>query len=265
MIPILLAAAVAAQPAPRVQLDLVGRTVDGGVELGLRYRIAEGWHIYWENPGDSGMATTASIQGAGWTAGPLRFPGPTTFTNDGLVTYGYEDEVVLVARLDGAGGPITVSSTVLVCREICEPETATATLDPAALPVGADVIAAAVEALPTPARPDDAAVSWDGDELSIRTVAERAELFPSEALDLATGSERSRFVPDPGVPSRDREEIVKPSEPLLLSVRVRTQFAGETLLAVLRLVRNGVVRDVILELRRPDGPPAPAPARRDDE
>jgi len=268
MITLALALALAAPapaPAPRVHLDLLGQVEDdGSVTLGLRYRIRDGWHIYWENPGDSGMATSARIQvPEGWAAGPLLFPGPIAIEASGLTSYGYSGTAVLLSTLSPpAGAPrdgtVEVSSTWLVCREICEPESATATLRLDTLS-GAP-LSAARDALPQPLSPDDGlSVTWSGEDVELRVQAESAALFPSAALDLATGSARPRFVRVSTVPSRDGEEIVNSPAALLLHVRVRTQSGDQPLPVVVRIVRQGVARYIALELRRTDGPSGPAP------
>ncbi|NDB96500.1 MAG: thiol:disulfide interchange protein, partial [Verrucomicrobia bacterium] len=44
---------------PQVTVDLLAepKSVEPGkpMTLGLRFRPVPGWHIYWENPGDSGL------------------------------------------------------------------------------------------------------------------------------------------------------------------------------------------------------------------
>lgn len=261
------ASASAAPTSPRVRLDLLGQVeADGSVTVGLRFRIAPGWHIYWENPGDSGLATSARLEPpAGWSAGPLQFPGPVAIEGAGLVSYGYTETALLLASLtsDRAAAPageISVTANWLVCKEICEPESAAATLVLDRLGARSAPIAAAQAALPTPATAaDGVAVSWIGDVLEVRVQADAAALFPSEALDLATGSARPRFAPESPVPSRDGEEIVNSMASLLLRVRVRAGAAGEPLPAVVRIVRRGVARDLALELSQTDGPSVPAP------
>ena len=247
--------ALALTTAPRVQLSLVAADdADGGMTLGLQLQIEEGWHVYWTNPGDSGMATTAAISApVGWAVGPVQFPGPQAFTSEGLVTYGYTESALLLAQLTPRGpGTITVTARWLVCKEVCEPGSASLTADPRALPRAPAQLAAARTALPSPLLPEDAVdVRWDGDTLEVRVVAEGAELFPSEAFDLATGSARPRFHAEPSTPG---EEIVNSSVARVLRVRVRPIDGGAPLQAVLRVVRRGVVRDVLLTLARPDDP-----------
>ncbi|HEU5323070.1 MAG TPA: cytochrome C biogenesis protein, partial [Methylomirabilota bacterium] len=52
-----MAAARAEASAPLVRVDLLseqaGLTAGGEVWIGIRQRIAPGWHTYWTNPGDS--------------------------------------------------------------------------------------------------------------------------------------------------------------------------------------------------------------------
>ena len=56
----------------------------------IEIKLKEGWHIYWENPGDTGMATQLESEGE------LLFPVPTLITQSGgLRAYGFEHEVVL--------------------------------------------------------------------------------------------------------------------------------------------------------------------------
>src|SRR5690606_19196766 len=44
--------------------------------LAVHHHIAAPWHIYWKNPGDSGLRTRLALDGAGFEAGPVIYPGP---------------------------------------------------------------------------------------------------------------------------------------------------------------------------------------------
>ena len=97
--------------------------------LGLRFRPEPGWHIYWKNPGDSGMAPTVTWKlPEGYTAAPLQFPLPEKILAPPLVTYGYEMETLLLAEITPpAGQPLPAKIRIaadlewLVCKEICLP------------------------------------------------------------------------------------------------------------------------------------------------
>jgi len=128
-------AALAQTPvtAPEVQLELLAdrtHVVAGEtLQLGLRFRISEEhWHIYWENPGDSGMATDARVTAPeGFRVGPLRFPGPASYFQPGdIVNYGYEDEVVIFVPVHVPADlgsrsefEFAVEARWLVCKEVC--------------------------------------------------------------------------------------------------------------------------------------------------
>lgn len=113
-----------------VEARLVASTgrVEGGkpLELGVRFRIRRGWHVYWINPGDSGLAT--SVRWAlpdGFAAGPLRWPLPERFTQQGgALGYGYADELLLstvVIPPPGMQGTVPIKAQVgwLACEAYC--------------------------------------------------------------------------------------------------------------------------------------------------
>ena len=70
------------------------------VTLALRLKMADGWHTYWRNPGDSGLPTTITWKlpdGVG--VGAIQWPAPRTLPTGPLVNYGYEGEVLLLTGL----------------------------------------------------------------------------------------------------------------------------------------------------------------------
>ena len=110
--------------------------------VGLRFRPEPGWHIYWKNPGDSGMAPTVQWKlPEGYTAGPLQFPLPEKILAPPLVTYGYEMETLLLAEITPpAGQPLPAKIKIgadldwLVCKEICLPGKASLDLNVSSQP-----------------------------------------------------------------------------------------------------------------------------------
>jgi thiol:disulfide interchange protein DsbD len=105
---------------------------------GVLLKISPGWHIYWKNPGDSGLPTKITWKlPDGWKAGEVRFPLPTRFDLPGSESIiGYEDQVLLMSTLTPpsdlpADQPITLSAEVswLVCTNICLPGKTTVNLD----------------------------------------------------------------------------------------------------------------------------------------
>ncbi|THF59397.1 protein-disulfide reductase DsbD family protein [Pseudothauera rhizosphaerae] len=100
------------------------------VTVGLAKRITPGWHTYWRNPGDSGLATQVHWQlPAGAAAGPLQWPAPERQALGPVVNYGYAGEVTLLAEFtapaDARPGDvldIAARAEWLVCSEVCIPE-----------------------------------------------------------------------------------------------------------------------------------------------
>src|SRR5438477_12860531 len=68
--------------------------------LGVLLTIKPGWHVYWKNPGDSGIATKVVwTMPNGYSIGAVNFPLPTRIEVEGkIVNIGYEDQVMLTAR-----------------------------------------------------------------------------------------------------------------------------------------------------------------------
>jgi DsbC/DsbD-like thiol-disulfide interchange protein len=149
---IALLAAVALLPAARahaqasvVKAELLADTtaVQAGetFHLGIRLHITKGWHIYWRNPGQAGMATDVKLHlPEGFESHKLLWPDPKTFKDaGGIVTYGYEDEVLLQARIKAPqkieAKLVEVSAEVsyLACKEKCLPGQAQASVQ---LPTG---------------------------------------------------------------------------------------------------------------------------------
>lgn len=100
--------------------------------VAVRLKMIEHWHTYWQNPGDSGLATRLEWQlPAGFKAAPLQWPYPQKIEAAGLVTFGYEGEILLLSEITppatlGDATPVTlaVAANWLVCKEECLPESA---------------------------------------------------------------------------------------------------------------------------------------------
>ncbi len=115
-----------------------------GLTVGVHLKIAEGWHTYWANPGDSGIP--ASVEWdlpEGVRIGELQWPLPEKVREPGeLDVYAYKDEVLLMARVYAVPGfegeeiTIRASADWLVCRESCIPGDAELSLT---VPVGDEV------------------------------------------------------------------------------------------------------------------------------
>jgi DsbC/DsbD-like thiol-disulfide interchange protein len=106
--------------------------------VGLLFHLDPGWHVYWLNAGDSGEPPAIQwILPPGFRAGTLAWPIPTRLGHGSVVDYGYENHVLLIApiaptsqRNASLTDSIQIAADVkyLICREICIPAKAHATL-----------------------------------------------------------------------------------------------------------------------------------------
>ncbi|MCE2882617.1 MAG: hypothetical protein LW636_09725 [Planctomycetaceae bacterium] len=122
-----------ADDAVKVSAAVVGDAEAGAtVRVAVAFDIHPGWHIYWENPGESGTPTEVQLELPSGCRAPtapngrarLDFPAPTVFEK-GETTIGYEKRVVLSvpvtigAEVPAAGLPVKAKVSFLVCKERC--------------------------------------------------------------------------------------------------------------------------------------------------
>lgn len=121
----------AAEQGP-VRAELLADSVrlEAGRPLGLvaRLEIEPGWHVYWKNPGDAGLATEVELElPAGASARALAWPTPALFEEPGGITaFGYANELTLGFELTPdlslvQSGPTRVGALIswLACKERC--------------------------------------------------------------------------------------------------------------------------------------------------
>ena len=95
----------------------------------LRITLDPGWHTYWVNAGDAGLPLQIQWDlPAGFVASPLEWPVPERIPVPPLMSYGYEDEVLILARITPpaelpVGAALTVRGDAdwLVCADVCIP------------------------------------------------------------------------------------------------------------------------------------------------
>jgi thiol:disulfide interchange protein DsbD len=125
-----LAALTARAAHTQVQLLLSADTAKPGdtIWAGVDLKMELGWHTYWKNPGDAGMATEIKWQlPPGVTAGEIQWPLPKKLPPIEVTTYGYEDEVMLIVPLtlatNLAAAPVDLKANVswLECKDVCIP------------------------------------------------------------------------------------------------------------------------------------------------
>ena len=127
----LFAATAAASDVPPSPIARTALTIDSTADphAAVTFTLPQGWHIYWQNPGDSGLATALDFTlPPGIRAGSIAWPTPERLLTGTIVNYGYSNEVTLTVPLTisdpQARGDVTVEAKWLVCKDVCIPESA---------------------------------------------------------------------------------------------------------------------------------------------
>lgn len=200
-----------------VQIDAVfptSKIVPGRTALlGVRFRIAPKWHIYWRNPGESGTEPRIKLElPNGFKAGPVVWPRPVIHASEWETTFGYDGEAMLFVpitappEIEAKTVRIGIEADWLVCKEMClmgagktSIELAVAAPDEKIAPEPADPTSACARGLaliPTPL------------EKAPGTIAQLvlADGRPALRIEGPTGgAEKITFIPDltPGVTLRN--------------------------------------------------------------
>jgi len=215
---------------------------------GLYLRMADGWHTYWKNPGDAGVAPDLTIEGV--TQSPIGWPTPRRVTEGSVMTYAYTGQVLLPVTVTASSGALKAHAQWLVCKDICVPEEGEFALN---LPVGtpspspqAPLFAAHDRAVPRPS-PWTATIAPDG-----TLFVQGPELTPSTVTD-------AWFIPDQ--PEHIQDDAAQPLSVrhggFTLSLKPAAGFDAKTNLSGVLSVRDrtGMQEDVVI-----NAVPGPAPA-----
>ena len=96
--------------------------------VGVKFELEKDWHTYWKNPGDAGEGATIEwILPEGIEASRILWPGPERIPVEPLMTFGYNNEVVLLTELSAGQDlifPLTIQANVswFTCKDICIPQ-----------------------------------------------------------------------------------------------------------------------------------------------
>ena len=97
--------------------------------LGLEFRLAPGWKIYWRTPGEAGLPPQLELQLVSGHAvtNDMHWPVPKRFDAFGFDNFGYANKVILPVTLRGHPKGVAVQIIgqieALVCADICVPLT----------------------------------------------------------------------------------------------------------------------------------------------
>ena len=96
--------------------------------LGIKFELEKDWHTYWENPGDAGEGAVIKWSlPDGVSTSEILWPGPERIPVDPLMTFGYNNEVILLTKIstsDKIDFPIELNAQVswFTCKDICIPQ-----------------------------------------------------------------------------------------------------------------------------------------------
>ena len=127
---------------PHIDLELISnqRAIKPGqtFTLATRLKMDKGWHIYWTNPGDSGLATKLSWTiPTNFTQSDTLFPYPRKLQEGNITVYGYKGEILILKDITapanlkpGSTHSFKVKVDWLICKEVClPPNSATLSLE----------------------------------------------------------------------------------------------------------------------------------------
>lgn len=98
--------------------------------VALHLKLADGWHVYWKNPGDAGVPVKIEWQlPSGIKVGELEWPYPEQFDLEGLIGYGYHNDLAIMVPIiadqsNEIGQSLELKGNVewLVCSDsMCQP------------------------------------------------------------------------------------------------------------------------------------------------
>lgn len=97
----------------------------------LKLSLTPGWHTYWINPGDTGLATSIDwILPEGFKASPIHWIPPQRLNVGKDVSFGYHNEsfhlveITPIKEISAQPQTITAKANWLVCGDMCGPEAA---------------------------------------------------------------------------------------------------------------------------------------------
>ncbi|MFQ6048541.1 MAG: protein-disulfide reductase DsbD domain-containing protein, partial [Phycisphaerae bacterium] len=184
------------RPGPPVKASLLADVQavqpGGSVTLAVRLKIDPQWHVYWRNPGQTGLPTRIELTvPKGFKAGPVQVPPPVELSSGGILSYALHDPAVYLIDVQAPpdapiGQEVTFRAKVkwLACKVQCIPGQAELSLslpvepaDRPARPANVELFRAARARLPVRADPDAA--------LSLTVRAEPPTVRPGQSFNLA--------------------------------------------------------------------------------
>lgn len=182
------------------------------VQFGVEVTLDPGWKTYWRLPGEAGLAPVFDWAGSeNLEKAQVSWPAPHRFVAQGMDNFGYQGKVVfpVEAVLEKPGKRLLarLKLDLLICEELCVPETHHLTIDlpaqEAKISKDQDIMSAALASLPLQDSESDfqvksAALSQDGKKSFLTVTAEAAQK-PGRDADLFVESKGQTFFAQPDI------------------------------------------------------------------
>ena len=102
--------------------------------FGIKINLDDGWKTYWKNPGDAGASINLKMENKkNILDHNILYPFPKSYTDHGVKTIGYENEVIFPVELKikEKKKPIYADLNIeyLICKEVCIPITEKKTIN----------------------------------------------------------------------------------------------------------------------------------------
>ena len=196
------------------------------------FDIQPSWHIYWKNPGTTGISTTIEWSlPEGLSEGRSFYAFPHRYANEGLIDYIHEDQAVIVTEVSIQDPSILESDAITIaakvdwleCKSVCMPggSQLAITFDPQApLTTDTDTIALIEETISLYEDPIRSQFKTDGQQLEVfvpgnfsgDSPVASAYLFSDDPINNPEAAQQFEITPDGLVLSTALSDY---SEPIL--------------------------------------------------
>lgn len=116
------------EPEAYIILDSFSLEKSRFIDAAVVIRLEDGWHIYWRNPGDSGMPTSFDfILPEKISVSEIKWTVPKIFEFEGYASYGYEGiavfpfSIYIPENFNQDEITIELNLRSLICKDVCKP------------------------------------------------------------------------------------------------------------------------------------------------
>lgn len=111
----------------KLVVDSFSPKKDSIISIGVLINLKDDWHIYWRNPGDSGLPTEVEYTlPKEFVASKIKFPTPKIFYSGEIINYGYSHQVLFISEISIPKNfnqkEISISARLssLICKDLCK-------------------------------------------------------------------------------------------------------------------------------------------------